>query len=715
MNVTEALAMYEAYKTYWSENYNEARTDLNFAIGRDHWDSGDIEIRRKAGKVSLVINQLPQFIHQVTNDIRQNTPSVKVIPEADGDIDTAEVWSGLIRGIEYKSGADECYDTAAEYAVKCGIGFIMVDHDYVEDEGEEQELCIRRVPDPLSVYIDPASVECDGRDANGAIRLEPITEAEFKRLYPGKKFVSFTDPKDQTAKDTIVLGQIFVREWGGNRGKKATIRRYRFSGDALLAETVFPGKYIPIVPVFGEETWVNGKRHIASLIRQARDPQKRLNHWASKEAELLAMAPIAPVMAVEGTLANERGQWQRPGSEMVLEYRQTDLEGNQAPAPQRLAPPPIPTGIINAMEGAKQNIKESMGMYNASLGEKSNEKSGVAIQARKQEGDVATFHFPDNVRRAINQVGRVILEAAPSIYDTPRSVQVVDEEGEVKNIGVNGAPLADKQKRAFDLTKGKYHVRITTGASYTTKREEEAEFLAQIAQKDPNFMGIGGDLLFKSLDTPGAQALAARYRKMIPPALLEDNEEIDPKVIQLTEALQQAQAQLQQMAMALQEAQAAAQSNAMKVEADMAKAEVDKMKIQVEQQKLVVEALKLKIEEQKLMNPQAEQPAQPQAQAPMSLPPIKLDTTGFQFSKTPEQEAMEAEQQQLALQLDMEERAKEEEEKAAEMQIEQVKIQQADAVLNTLAVIADQLAAIANRPTPTQVVRDENGMVVGVQ
>lgn len=713
MSVREALDMFEAFKTYWADNYREATIDLKMAAGdkATHWGADVLAARNAMKKNTLVINELPQFIHQVTNDIRQNTPSIRVLPEQDGDIETANVFSDLIRGIEYKSCADEAYDTAAEYAVKCGIGFIGVDHDYIDDESDEQELKIKSVPDPLTVYNDPASVECDGRDSNAQIVLEPCNKKDFDRLYPGKKFTSFTDPKVES-KESVILANIFIREFGGKRGKKITVRHYKFSGDELLAETQFPGSYVPYTPVYGEITWIEGKRIISSLIRQARDPQLRLNHWASKEAEILNMAPVAPVMAARGTLVNDRGQWQSPGTETVLEYELTDIDNNPAPKPERLQPPPIPTGIINAMQGAKENIKESMGLYNASIGQKSNETSGVAIDARKMEGDVATFHFPDNVRRSINQVGRILVDAVPVVVDTPRLVQTVTQENEPKMVAVNGfTPMPDDQQRPFDLSKGKYHVRVSTGASFTTKRQEAAQFLSDMFKQAPELMQIGGDILFKNLDLPGSEALAARFKKTIAPNLLDDQERaqdqqaIDPRIEQLSVALQQSQEQIQQLSAALEAKQG---------------------DLQIKQAELAIKAEELKLKEREVelkysqamqqqeapVQQPSPQTAAPQPQAPIPID-LRLDTSGFQISKTPEQYAMEQEQEQLEAerQMQMQQAMLEKEQMEAEQ-----RAQQTTALLGVLNNIAEQVNHLTTQISqPKQVVRDENGAILGVR
>lgn len=611
LSVSDALKLYEDYAAYWNDIYDEARTDLNFALGIGHWSDADVKARRDMGKPTLTINQLPQFIHQVTNDIRQNTPSIKIIPELDADEETSEVYAGIIRATEYKSKAEACYNTASDYSVRASIGFVALDHDYMDDDSEEQEIKIETVQDPLSVFLDPASVEYDGSDANCAIRLKPISRKDFEKQFPDSEASSFVEPDNDKANE-IVLGEVFVREWTGKRGKKAIIKRYLFSGKDRLKDGTFPGKYIPLIPFVGEMVWVNGKRYIYSLIRQARDPQKRLNHWASKEAEILSMAPIAPVMAEQGSLVNNRRQWQSPGTEMVLEYKAT-IDGRPVNRPERLQPPPIPTGVINAMQGAKENIKESMGMYAASLGNRSNVVSGVAYNAQKQEGDVATFHFADNARRSISHVGTVIVSMIPEVIDTPRALLTINEEAANKMVGVNGAIVGD-QERSFDLTKGQYHVRVTTGTSYTTRRQEAAAMFGDLINKRPDLLQVIGDIWAKNLDIPGSEALESRLSKIIPQNLKEDENAPDPQVMQLQHGMEQAKAVIgqlqqenQQLAEQLKSKQAESEAKLMTAQVG---AHVEQIKAQAQVQEsqveLEIKQLEAEIKKEELLIKQAE-------------------------------------------------------------------------------------------------------------
>jgi len=695
LTVEDAQKMYENYKSYWAENYKEAVIDLKMAAGdpATHYGQGWDDAYSTPVGPMVVDNELPQYIHQVTNDIRQNVPSIKVLPVSDADIETAEIYRGLFRAIEDHSHADEVCDTAAEYAVACSIGFMAVDHAYCDGEPGVQEIIFKTIPDPLSEYLDPASVEYDGRDSNGHISLSPINRKDFERLYKGKKFVSFTDPKADASKtDSIVLAQIFIRETDNENN--TVVRRYLFSGEDLLKETIFPGKYIPRVPIYGEVKWIEGKRVLSSLIRGARSPQRRLNHMLSKESQLLAQAPIAPIMAVEGTLVNERKQWQVPGLENALEYRQQDLDGNPAPQPTRLQPPGASTGFLEAIASAKEAIKASMGIYNAGLGKREGDASGIALQQLDRSGDIATFHYPDNVRRSYGHMGEIVIDMVPVIYDTPRIIQTLNDESDVVMVGINGMPLQPDQKQAYDLTKGKYRVRVTTGASYTTKRQEEAAFLTQIAQKDPNFMQIGGDILFKSMDTPGAQALAARYKKIINPQLLDDKDQpqIPPQLIQkmqqMEQIIQQGAQEIQQLQAQLQSKQAEDQAKLadtqlkgadlqlkgqdlqLKMQVEQSKAENERAKLQLEAEKLEIERMKLGMQAEQQINQQPIAPVEQEDDPQIEMAELEL-----------QQQRNELERQEI-------------EQRAA----------QANAVIGALAAISQQLAELA-KPKPISIVR----------
>lgn len=584
-----AKERYSAAVEGWREVYNAAKSDLEFMSDKPGamWDEKEFNSRLQVGRPVPQIDQLTQFKHQVVNDIRMNTPTINVIPsDLESDPKTAEIIAGRIKAIEYKSNADSAYDTAVDFSVGCSIGFIRVDRHYVDDESFEQELCIKRVVNPLAVYIDPKSTEPDGSDARYAFVVEEISVAEFKKKYPDAEPVTFgeasfgADNKSQSNDAVINIVEYFEideagEEYGllpdGNKEKaedgkqylnrrkvkKRTVRHYKLAGDDILEETTFPGKYIPIVPVYGEEHWIDGKRQIQSLIRRAKDAQRTYNLWKALETELLLKQQQAPVQAAVGQMRGFEDDWSDPAKAMVLYYHQTDAEGNQAPAPQRLQPPTIPTGIVNASQGASNNIREILGMYNAAAGKREGDASGVALKQLDQSSDVGNYHFGDNLIKSITQVGKIIVCALPEVEDSARIVTIVDKEENFKTVGINGK-LAPEQEEIYDLLRGKYDVRVTVGASFTTQRQQAAELYQNTLKILPPEAAMNVlDLVFKYQDTPGAQALESRFKKMVDPRLLDEKEreegQPDPQVLALSQQIKQLQAEATQAITALQQ------------------------------------------------------------------------------------------------------------------------------------------------------------------
>lgn len=636
--IKQAQSDYDEAKSYWANIYQLAKDDLRFLSDKDgcQWDDRSYAKRKAKHRPALQIDRLTQYVNQVSNDIRMNTPSIDVIPHSGGaDIETAEIYQGLIRDIEQNSNADDAYDYGVNSAIKCSIGFIRIDHRYKDNVSFDQELYIERVVNPLGVMLDPNSVAPDGSDAKCAWVLDDVPVDEFRRTYPKASELSFGSKTGDLEKDTVTIceyfkvkehpvtlallpdGQVIEYEEGTpidvvdvRDGVKKIIHRYHMNGEEILKETTFPGEYIPLIPVYGEEAWVDGERHLHSLIRKAKDPQRRYNMWASVEAEILMKSPKATVIAVGGTTENYAEDYQNPDDAIVLRYDQTDAKGNPAPPPQINPGPQVPVGVVTAMMQAADDVKATMGLYDAFIGQRSNETSGVAIKQRKMEGDRAVYHFGDNLVRSITHVGRVLVSAIPAIYNTPRIISIVGKEENSEKIGINGA-MAEGQERPFNLSEGQYNVRVTTGASFATMRQEAVEFFQQIIQSQPALMQVAGDLMFKYMDFPGAQALADRIKKTIPPQLL-DEPAGDPQMAalaqeneQLKQALGAMQDQLQSrhedMQIKVMAEQNDAQESQDKNRIEIAKIELEQQKMQAEfeikQAELVLKERELALKE----------------------------------------------------------------------------------------------------------------------
>ena len=589
----------------YSDSREDELDDLRFMAGSpdNQWQwpadvlqtRGSVQGQTINARPCLTINKLPQHVRMVTNEQRQNRPSGKVIPADDNaDIQVAAIYDGMVRHIEYMSDADVAYDTACENQVTYGEGYIRILTEYCDETSFDQDLRIGRVRNSFSVYMDPMSQDPTGADAEFCFITEDLTKEEYEREYPNAAPLSSmlaSGVGDQYLSQWLDENTVRIAEYFYYTHKKETLNLYpgnnsffegtpedkdmkrmgvkpirsrlvdrrkvmwmKTNGFEVLQEQEWAGKWIPVVRVIGNEFEVEGQIYISGLVRNAKDAQRMYNYWTSQEAEMLALAPKAPFIGYGGQFEGYEMQWKTANTTnwpyLEVNPDVTDGAGAVLPLPQRAAPPLPQTGLIQAKMGASEDIKSTTGQYDASLGVGGNERSGRAILAREKQGDTGTYHYVDNLARAIRHITRQLVDMIPKIYDTERIARIVGIDGEVDMVKINPEqpePVKEIRdvntgiliEKVYNPGVGKYDVVVTTGPSYMTKRQESMDAMSQILQGNPQLWSVAGDLFVKNMDWPGAQELAARLAKTIDPKLLENGDK-DP-------ALQAAEQQIQAM------------------------------------------------------------------------------------------------------------------------------------------------------------------------
>jgi hypothetical protein len=615
-----------------SENYQAAIDDIRFARLTDQWPEEIKKDRERERRPCLTINKLPAFIRQVVNDARQNKPTIKVRPVDSGsDPETAEIFNGIIRNIEQSSNADVAYDTAADFAVCGGIGYIRVAVEFAHDDTFEKELRIERVSNPFAVFGDPDSQAADSSDWNVAFLVDMMPKKAFEAKYKEAEKVDWDAEgyaglgEPWLTEESVMIAEYWTRREvdrpivllsngmtvdreafdeaadlleaeGVTIVEERTTKSYRvkqciLTGAEVLEENEWAGKYIPIIPVYGDEVNLEGKRHFRSLIRDAKDAQRMFNYWRTAATELVALAPKAPWIGPEGAFDSMPERWDTANTES-----HNYLEYSGSVAPQRVPFTGVPAGHLQEALNASDDMKAIMGVYDASLGARSNETSGRAIMARQREGDVSTFHFLDNLSRAIRHTGRVLIDLIPMVYTGERIVRVLGEDGSVDRVPLNqpapvkgpeGEPQVDPQTqqpmtRIYDLAAGKYDLTVSTGPSYTTQRQETAEQMMQLLQAFPQAAPVIGDLLVKNLDWQGADEISDRLKAMLPPQVQGPNPEVQAMTEQmqkLGEAMQKLTAENEQLKLQAAGMKADNQADMMGVEIDRFEAETGRMKV----------------------------------------------------------------------------------------------------------------------------------------
>ena len=589
-----------------AHNRREAVIDLRFLTG-EQWDDRVKRLREVDGRPCLTVNKLPSFLQQVTNDQRQNKPSIKVHPVDDhSDPETAETLQGLIRHIEYNSGADVCYDTAVNHAAAIGFGYFRLVTDYVAPDSFDQEIKFERIVNPFTVYLGPHKA-ADASDMQWAFISVDMPRDEFKLAYPNANAASDDfvrgrgDHPGWLQPDTVRVVEYYRIEctpatlalladgsvtWKDEAPEGAEIvrtrpserkqvRLYKATAVDLLEDTDVPCDWIPVFPVYGAEWNVEGKTIRNGLIRNARDPQYMYNLWMTAATEEVALRTKVPFIGAEGQFEGHEDEWAQANTRnfAYLEYKPTTAGGLLAPPPQRQPMADVPVGALQMAMHAADNIKSVTGIHDASLGARGNETSGKAILARQREGDVANFHFTDNLARTIRHCGRCLLSMIPRVYDTPRVVRILGEDETLKPAAINQPELDEMGEVARvlnNLTAGKYDVTVSMGPSYSTMRQEAADAMVQFGQAWPKLMDIAGDKVVKAMDWPGADEIAERIKRTIPPELTAEQDEQQPQLPpQVVAGLQQMQAYIGELEQQLQAAQSDAEREKIKAAAQI--------------------------------------------------------------------------------------------------------------------------------------------------
>ena len=589
----------EAWESYARRLFLD---DIRFANAdadnKFQWPTRMWQDRERDERPALTINKTRQHNLNIINDARMNKPGIKYRAAGNGaTAESARIWDGIARHIEYQSNAPAHYDYATTFQVEAGIGYLRVVTDYVDENSFDQEIYIQSIADPLCVYLDPDARAPAKEDARFAFIFEEMPRDEFDQKYPKYKqfagqtllgnsgwanedhvrvaeyfeaediedeLLMFTmdgqevtmmrsdleklDPKSKILKDPTTRRRTVARR---------QIHYHFIVGDHVVEEEekLWIGSTIPIIPVIGEETIIEGRMDRKGHTRALKDPQRMYNYWASAAVEYGALQTKTPWLVGVESVEGVEEYWATANRQnhAYLPYKSVGDDGKPLPPPQRVEPP-VPSPVaLKGMEVANVEMQMVSGQYENQLGMQGNERTGKAIAERQRQGDRATYHFIDHLAIAIRQIGKIILDLVPKVYDTQRIVMILAENNESLEVKLDPGL---KQAHALELNEnneviarvlnpsiGKYEVLADVGPGYATKREEAFNALTLILTQNPALTSIIGDIMFRAGDFPMAEEAAERLKRMVPPQALgqgpsQNEQMLMAQVQQLQGALQ---------------------------------------------------------------------------------------------------------------------------------------------------------------------------------
>ncbi len=580
--LAEAKRRFQRCESWESTARRRFLQDVKFVNGDayNHYQWPDDVRTQRDGqeRPCLTVNKTRQHCLQIINDARQNKTSIKIKPVGDdASYDAAQIYEGLVRRIEYLSNADAIYNLATTHQVQGGIVYWRVVTDYEGPDSFDQEIFLKPVTDPLTVFLDPDIQEADGSDARFGLVFRRVPKDQFRLAYPQyadrgvapalgnedawtdedlvmvaeyfrkservERLVAYADPDSGEPKSARLselqsLGKAAVKallEHPQTQVRdlaETTVQWFKIVGEEIVERRDWPGAYIPIVRVPGEETVIDGELDRKGHARALIDPQRMYNYNASAEVEFGALQGKSPYLAPAQAIEGHETYWETANTAnySVLPWNHRDDDGQPIPPPERAQPPSSAPAFIEGMQAAATDMQLVSGQYQAEMGQPSNERSGIAIQQRQRQGDNATYHYIDQLAMAIRFTGKIILDLAPKIYDTRRLIKILQEDGTELHVQIDPTSprahaeveqaSADKIAAVFNPKLGRYEVQADVGPAFATRRQEAFNALSQIAAQNPDLMRVIGDLVLKAADFPMADEAAERLKKLAPPQAL---------------------------------------------------------------------------------------------------------------------------------------------------------------------------------------------------
>ena len=548
--ITEALHRFETAADSWQETYDLALGDVAFIDEPEgQWDETSKNNRKN--RPCLTFDKLSASVDRIVGSQFANMPSIKVRAAEEGDENTAEVFQGLIRQIDQRGL--KAFKTAYKFAVKGGWGCFLIDHDFIDDVSLNQDIIIREIKNPFSVLIDPVVQAQPIEEARYGFVFEDIERDEFERMYPEAKSEGSQSDFESTGNFDSWVSQDYVRVAdyyrivteetrlvqlsdgrvvdysqielitdelnlnGITLGKERRVQmrkleRYKLTALEVLEEIECVGRYIPIVPVFGKTTNVDGTFFSRGIVQKAKDAQKMYNYARSVAVEVTALTPKQPYLVTPGMIKGHEERWRNmmTSSDPVMFFN-----FDQGQKPFREAPAQGSPALSQDAQLASADIQATTGIFEANLGQQGNETSGVAIRGRQYQGELTNYEYADQLSDAMELAGKICIDLIPKIYDTERQIRILGEDETEEVIAVN-KPLQDMQTGEFiltnDLSVGHYDIKMATGPSFSTRKQETAEQLSQIIAQNPDMSQLVGDILFKNLDLVGGDEVISRLR-----------------------------------------------------------------------------------------------------------------------------------------------------------------------------------------------------------
>lgn len=561
----QGMKRFELAEKYDREQRRLSIEDTRFAHTEEgQWNNDDVQRRRNRPRYTF--NRVIGVIKQITGAHKQSRSQIKVTPKSGGaDTKTANIFAGIIKNIETESNAYQAYDNSFDEKVAGGYGAWRILTEFKEDSFD-QEIVIRRVKSAAtSHYIALPFEEYTGSDAPAQFLTTFMHIDEFKEKYPDATTTDFEQEEFRVSsckrwfrEDLVRIAEYWVKtptmktiglmndgtviditedhdalDELKKQGKEVIktrtmkshkVQMYKMNGAEILeGPHEWAGRFIPIIPDFGEQITIENDRFTRGIVRFAKDANRVYNYIRSTEVETFALTPKDPFWV---TQTQAEGYTQ--DYETFTAKNPTFMFFNSDPLnpgpPQRTGAPSVQSAAAQISAQSVDDVHATTSMYPPAMGNAPQLLSEKSVRSQAEKGDIGAYVYQANHEQSLQFTGEILVDLIPKIYDTPQMIQILGIDGKSETVPINTAELNELNETVLDeqtgqpiivnnLQAGKYSIQIETGPAFSTQREESAQQLIELAQASPVFEQLVPDLIAKNLNIIESEEFVKRLRK----------------------------------------------------------------------------------------------------------------------------------------------------------------------------------------------------------
>lgn len=586
--VREFMKSIESFYEYFGDHIYRARNILTF-LYVDQWDNSVRQNRENLNKPTLSFNKLVPLVRAICGEQRENTPALAVRDvTVDFTVPQQQIddFTDLVREISDYSSADVIYQIAFKQMLECGWGSARVCTKYEDANSFHQIIYIEPIVDFQSAFWDPLAQNPDKSDGDFCGVYQIVSREKFKRDYPDIEIPESVMPNSMQyflpwdSQDAIIEGELYQKEFftkticelsnGKTLPKKEAdelialqekalaekphlhllgyqeitientrkvrdykIRHYKFIQNKILEETVYPGKILPIPYAEGDSTVIDGRRIPLPYVQEAIDTQKMINYIGSEIASAILRSRKETVIGIAQNFEDNPDEWRNPDQ---VQGALTYAPGPNGERPEFITAPVFSESLMAAYQNSNNDLQSVTGRYDEANGRETNAQSGSAIAQRRNASSKPVKVYTDNLARFIRQIGLIIMDLVPHIYDgKDRTVVVRGADGATRKVvlnqrkGMKYNAMGDMEDEiSNDVSKGKYDIEVRVDGSFDAQRAAALDFLLRYGAVNPNAVNLIGDMVAENSGLESASKLIKRLETLLPPAILAQEKGLPP-------------------------------------------------------------------------------------------------------------------------------------------------------------------------------------------